>query len=84
METVYLIIPVSEFSKVDFEKVLQTSSDTCLYSSDNQKMIIKWRGETPDFVNNINDKEGPFSISEVQEAMKNSRWYIPAIPKPLV
>lgn len=70
MENVYLIISISEWNKVDLSKILTTSLKTCLYLDKGQKLIIKWRGKTPDFVSSLDYKEGPFNNLEIKKIIK--------------
>ncbi len=46
----YVIINANEVSSVDFSKVLETSADTLRYSNDNSKTFVKFKGNTPDFL----------------------------------
>ena len=74
MERNYLIIGKDDVSLIDFSKVLQTSSETLRYSIDGNKTIIKWNGETPEFVSSIVYKEGPYSQGEILDILKTSEW----------
>src|SRR6056300_422828 len=38
----YLIIPASEVTNVDFNQVMETSTDTCRYSVDGTKTFVKY------------------------------------------
>ena len=49
MSRKYLIIPVSEVSKVDFSQVCETSEATLRKSVDETKTFIKWDGDDPSF-----------------------------------
>ena len=74
----YLIIPVSEVSKVDFSLVCETSPETLRKTNDNQKTFIKWEDEQPDFVSSLNDYEGPFSHEEILEILRRPEWNDPS------
>ena len=52
-ERTFLIIPVSELSKVDFTQVLETSPDTVRRSVDGTKTFIKWEGVEPTFLGEV-------------------------------
>ena len=73
----YLIIPVSELSKVDFTQVLETSADTVRKSVDETKTFVKWEGEQPEFINSINNAEGPYTHSEMLEILSDPEWSEP-------
>jgi hypothetical protein len=61
----YVIFNVSELPLVDFSKVLEESSARMIRSLDLTKTIVKWEGETPDFVNNLTTKEGIYTLEEI-------------------
>jgi hypothetical protein len=46
----YVIIDASEVASVDFDKVLETSADTLIYSVDGTKTFVKFEGDTPSFL----------------------------------
>jgi hypothetical protein len=76
----YLIIPVSELSKVIFTDVSETSINTIRKSINLQKTFIKWDGETPSFVNDITDSEGPYNHSEILVILSTPEWMDPTPP----
>lgn len=80
----YLIIPVSEISKVDFSLICETSEQTLRKSVDGTKTLIKWDQNPHDlepeplpFVNNIVDAEGPYTNEEIIEILNTSEWSVP-------
>ena len=46
----YVIIDASDVSSVDFDQVLQTSTDTLRYSLDGSKALLKYEGTQPFFL----------------------------------
>ena len=70
----YLIIPVSEISKVDFSLVCETSADTLRKSVDETKTFVKWDGEAPAFVVDIVGAEGPYTHEEILEILSGTEW----------
>lgn len=76
-ERTFLIIPVSELSKIDFTQVLETSPDTVRKSVDETKTFIKWEGETPTFVDDIVGSEGPYTYGEIIEILATPEWTNP-------
>lgn len=70
----YLIIPVSELSKVDFEQVCETSADTVRKSTDETKTFIKWDGEQPSFINTLSNVDGPYTHNEIIEILNTEEW----------
>jgi hypothetical protein len=70
----YLILPVSEITKVDFNLVLETSAETVRKSIDETKTFVKWDGETPAFVATISGAEGPYTYSEILDVLTGVEW----------
>ena len=70
----YLIIPVSEVSKVDFSQVCETSEDTLRKSVDNSKTFIKWDGADPSFISSLSNTEGTYTNSEILTILSGTDW----------
>jgi len=70
----YLILPVSELTKVDFNLVLETSAETLRKSIDQTKTFVKWDGEAPAFVATISGAEGPYTYSEILDVLTGVEW----------
>lgn len=74
MET-YLIFNTNELTKVDFTKVMEDSIDTVRICPDGSKALIAWLSEeTPDFVETIESKEGPYTKEEVLPILRSDFW----------
>jgi hypothetical protein len=73
----YLIIPITEVSKVDFSQVHETSADTLRKSVDETKTFVKWDGGTPAFVADIVGAEGPYTYAEILELLNGPEWTAP-------
>jgi hypothetical protein len=76
-ERTFLIIPVSELSKVDFTQVLETSPDTVRKSVDETKTFIKWEGEPPTFIGDIVGSDGPYTHGDILEILVTPEWTNP-------
>ena len=76
----YLILPVSELTKVDFNLVLETSAETVRKSIDETKTFVKWDGETPAFVATISGAEGPYTYSEILDVLTGAEWTPTGMP----
>ena len=63
----YVIINTNEVSSVDFSKVLETSVDTLRYSNDNSKTFVKFKGDTPDFL----DGKTQYTQTEIKTILTN-------------
>lgn len=70
----YLIIPVSELTKVNFEEVLETSAETVRKSIDQTKTFVKWEGAEPAFVATISGAEGPYTYDEILNILTGVDW----------
>ena len=70
----YLIIPVSELTKVNFEEVLETSAETVRKSIDQTKTFVKWEGAPPSFVATISGAEGPYTYDEILNILTGVDW----------
>ena len=73
----YLILPVTELSKVDFSLVGETSADTVRKSVDGTKTFVKWEGEAPAFVDDIVGAEGPYTHEEILTILATEEWSAP-------
>ena len=73
----YLIIPITELSKVDFDLVCETSADTVRKSVDETKTFVKWEGEAPAFVADIVGAEGPYTHEEILTILATEEWTAP-------
>ena len=80
MKNTYLIIPVGELAKVDFNFVTQTSAATCRRSVDRTLALIGWIGDAPDFVNLLDGISfGPFSDIGIAAKLESADWAFPAL-----
>ena len=76
----YMIFDVTELDKVDFTKVLETSADTVRKSNDGLKTFVKWEGDTPDFLDTLTTKAGPYTHDElitILQTQGTTGWYSP-------
>jgi hypothetical protein len=69
-----MIFNVSELNNIDFNEVLETSSDTVRKSIDLTKTFVKWEGTIPTCVSNLTTKEGPYTYSEILTILSTSDW----------
>lgn len=70
----FAIFNVSEMEKVDFSKVLETSSETLRKSVDETKTFVKWEGEIPIFISEMTTIEGPYTYEEILEILATPEW----------
>jgi hypothetical protein len=73
----FLIFPVTELDKVDFNQVGETSSETVRKSVDETKTFIKWDNEDPTFIVDLLNTEGPYSYEEIIDILSTEEWTNP-------
>ena len=73
----FLIFPVTELLKVDFSQVCESSIDTIRKSILSDKTFVKWDGEVPAFVAEIESAEGPYTYEEILEILATEEWSAP-------
>lgn len=74
----YLIFPVTELASINFDEVLETSSETVRKSVDGTKTFVKWESEMPESVASItNGTEGPYTYDEILAILSTEEWSLP-------
>jgi hypothetical protein len=73
----FMIFNVSELNQIDFNTVLETSSDTVRKSVDETKTFVKWDGTIPTCVSNLTTKEGPYTYEEILTILSTPEWTDP-------
>ena len=72
-----MIFSTTELNQIDFNTVLETSSETVRKSVDETKTFVKWDGQMPECVNNLTTKEGPYTYDEILEILSTEEWILP-------
>ena len=70
----YIIYNIEEIFKVVWSQVCETSADTIVTSLDGTKTFIKWEGEAPKFIQEMDSKEGPYSHAEMIAILNTPEW----------
>ena len=70
----YMIFNVSELPSIDFQDVLETSSETVRKSVDGSKTFVKWEGQIPACVSDLTTKQGPYTHSEILDILSGPDW----------
>jgi hypothetical protein len=71
----FIIFNTSELYKINFDEVLETSSETIRKSVDGSLTFVKWDGlEIPQSVQSLGFKQGPYSYEEILEILNSSDW----------
>ena len=73
MSRTYVIIDADEVDSVDFSQVDETSADTIRYSVDNSQTFVKFKGDTPSF---LEDKT-QYTHSEILAELATDEWTDP-------
>jgi hypothetical protein len=73
----FLIFPVTELPKVDFSQVCESSEETVRLSVNSTKTFVKWDGEVPVFVAEIESAEGPYTYEEILVILATEEWSAP-------
>jgi hypothetical protein len=76
----FMIFNVSELNQIDFNTVLETSSETVRKSVNETKTFVKWDGTIPSCVSNLNTKEGPYTYEEILVILGTPEWTDPNPP----
>jgi hypothetical protein len=77
MERQFMIFNVSELLSINFNEVLETSSDTVRKSVNGTKTFVKWDGSVPTCVNSLTTKEGPYDSTEILAILNGEDWFNP-------
>ena len=75
----FIIFNVLELNQIDFTQVLETSIDTVRKSINQTKTFVKWDGATPECLNNLTTKEGPYTYDEILIILSTTEWSDPNI-----
>jgi hypothetical protein len=70
----YLILDFNEIDKVNFDEILITSIDTLRLSNDKTKTFIKWIGDEPSFISNLQSKSIIYNNDEILEILNQEEW----------
>ena len=71
----YIIFNISEINLIDFSQVVENDLQLLRYSVDGSKTFVKWETENdPDFISNLNTKEGPYNIDEISLILSSNEW----------
>jgi|688.fasta_scaffold869963_2 hypothetical protein len=75
LNRIFVILNISEVSKVDFNQVEETDVTTIRKSIDGKKTFIKYEsGSTPSFLSNLTTKEGPYTYYQMLDILNGSDW----------
>jgi hypothetical protein len=64
----YVIINANEVSLIDFNQVLEASTNSLRYNNDNTQTLVKFIGNTPDFL----EGKTQYTHSEIKSILNSS------------
>ena len=74
----YITIDSSDLAAVDFDEVMESSPETCRYSLDGTKVVLKFISPVgksyPESIRKINSKSGRYSWEAIIELMETDEW----------
>lgn len=75
----FAIFSVTEIPLINFDEVLETSSDTLRLSVDGTKTFVKWEdgASIPPSVQALTTVEGPYTYTEILEILSGPEWTAP-------
>lgn len=75
----YVIFNVSELNKINFNEVLETSSDTVRKSTDGTRTFVKWEdgNNVPPSVTSLTTKSGYLTHDEILAILNGPDWTAP-------
>ena len=66
----YVTVDTSELENIDFSKVIETSKNTLRYSIDKSKFLLKFIGDTPEFL----EGKTIYTIEEIKIILNSEEW----------
>lgn len=71
----WMIFPVSELYKIDWNQVLENQNEIMRTTIDGQETFVKWEGfEVPSSVQLLLNKQGPYTLEEIIPIVSSSNW----------
>jgi hypothetical protein len=70
----YIVFSSDQLPIVDFSTVLETSQYTVRKSVNGQKTFVKWFGNDPEFLNLMQNLEGPYDEESMNTLLASPEW----------
>ena len=71
----WMIFPVSELNKIDWDQVLESQDEIRRTTLDGQTTFVKWDGtDIPSSVQSLTNKQGPYTLDEVMSIITSPAW----------
>jgi hypothetical protein len=70
----YMIFSSSEMGLINFNEILDDNYETMIFSLDGSKIVVKWEGDQPEFVNELRTIEGFFNKDQMLDILRTPEW----------
>lgn len=70
----YVIINVSELNNVNFDEIFNNSDEDLRYSLDGTKTFLRFRGEVPTCIQNLETKSEILTSDEINDILHTEEW----------
>lgn len=70
----YAVFSVQELDTIDFSQVLETNKDTVRKSVDETKTFVKWDGETPETIINLQTVDDIYTHEQMIQILATPVW----------
>jgi hypothetical protein len=70
----YVIINVSELNNVNFDEIFNNSDEDLRYSLDGTKTFLRFRGEVPTCIQNLETKSEILTSEEINDILHTEEW----------
>lgn len=72
----YAIFNIEEIEKINFNEVLETSKETLRKNVNQTKTFVKWEGETPPSILQLETIENYLNHQEIIQILSTEEWTI--------
>ena len=72
----YAICDTSELNLINFNEIVEESIYTVRKSLNLIKVVIKWNGTTPSFINELTTLHGIFNHQQILNIVKSQEWEV--------
>ncbi len=70
----YVIFDVSELNKINFNEVFNNEDEELRYSIDGTKTFVKFRGNVPTCIGNLETKSEIYTSDEINDILHTEEW----------
>ena len=70
----YVIVNVSELNNVNFDEIFNNSDEDLRYSLDGTKTFLRFRGEVPICIQNLETKSEILTSEEINDILHTKEW----------